>query len=212
MAKQSRPGRPTVQATPGTRSTVSLRLTAETKAKLDAVAKERGRPFSHEAEMRLESSFDRQGLLVEVLKLSHRPKVAGLLLALGSLMEKVGSSSAYEIAASEERQPGDWTDEPYAVDQAIRSAIDFLERSRPADGRTTEHVRQDVTENLPLLVAGELARTIRGNAQSTWALGMFGEEKITEIKELLVEMGEGLGTDGPGMVPGPGALKKNSSK
>ena len=62
MAEKRR-GRPFVPATPGERTALSLRVTAETKQKLEAVALESGRSISQEAEIRIEQSFEREWIL-----------------------------------------------------------------------------------------------------------------------------------------------------
>ena len=60
---EKRRGRPFVAATPGERTALSLRVTAETKQKLEAVALETGRSISQEAEIRIEQSFEREWIL-----------------------------------------------------------------------------------------------------------------------------------------------------
>ena len=60
---EKRRGRPFVAATSGERTALSLRVTAETKQKLEAVALETGRSISQEAEIRIEQSFEREWIL-----------------------------------------------------------------------------------------------------------------------------------------------------
>src|SRR5262245_33897653 len=91
-------GRPTKAAKRGKRQTVSLRLTAEIKTKLDAAAKANDRPFSQEAELRLEQSFRLQEEflpLAQVLELKYGRQLAGLLMILGLVMKDVGRHSAF---------------------------------------------------------------------------------------------------------------------
>jgi hypothetical protein len=52
-----------VSATPGERTALSLRVTAETKQMLEAAALESGRSLSQEAEIRNEHSFEKEWIL-----------------------------------------------------------------------------------------------------------------------------------------------------
>src|SRR5262245_11105623 len=69
MAKK-RIGRPVVEAAPGQRAGLSLRVTPELKQQLEETALKKGRSLSQEAEFRLERSFEHEGLLREVLTLA----------------------------------------------------------------------------------------------------------------------------------------------
>jgi hypothetical protein len=70
MAKQKRIGRQTKPAKAGTRVPLSLRVTAEMKANLEGAAEMKGRSLTQETEFRLEQSFERQGLLRDVLTIA----------------------------------------------------------------------------------------------------------------------------------------------
>ena len=61
----------------GERVALSLRMTPALKRRLDAAAERGGRSQSQEAEFRLERSFDRQGLLEEVLVSRLRTTLGG---------------------------------------------------------------------------------------------------------------------------------------
>lgn len=63
MDKRKRLGRPMKPPTPGERTPLGLRVTAETKRKLEAAAIESGRSLSQEAELRLEQSFEREWIV-----------------------------------------------------------------------------------------------------------------------------------------------------
>ena len=56
-------GRPMKPPTPGERTPLGLRVTAETKRRIEAAAIESGRSISQEAELRLEQSFEREWML-----------------------------------------------------------------------------------------------------------------------------------------------------
>jgi hypothetical protein len=62
---------------------LSLRVTPQLKARLDAAADETGRSQTQEIEFRLERSFDRQDLLLDVLANAFGPQTAELLVVLG---------------------------------------------------------------------------------------------------------------------------------
>jgi hypothetical protein len=66
-------GRPVVRAAPkpGQRVHLSLAVPQELKRKIEKAAEARGWSVSVEAAHRLESSFERQGLMREILKLAH---------------------------------------------------------------------------------------------------------------------------------------------
>jgi uncharacterized protein (DUF1778 family) len=76
-------GRPTV----GERVSLGLRVTPEMKRQLDTAAEQSGRSQSQEAELRLEHTFDRQGLLSEVLVLRYGTTIAADLMWLGEIMK-----------------------------------------------------------------------------------------------------------------------------
>jgi hypothetical protein len=77
--KGKRIGRPTKKPKTGERVSLGLRVTAETKQRLDAAAAMSGRSQSQEAEMRLERSFERQDLMTEALTLAFGEAIGGLL-------------------------------------------------------------------------------------------------------------------------------------
>src|SRR5262249_40790251 len=77
---------PKREAEPGERFQLGIRVTAELKGKLDAAAEQSGRSQSQEAELRLEHTFDRQGLLSEVLTLAYGKRAADDLMLLGATM------------------------------------------------------------------------------------------------------------------------------
>jgi hypothetical protein len=191
--KQSFKGRPTVAPKPGERGTVSLRLTAETKDRIDKAAKANGRPFSQEAELRIEKSFEREGLLPDALELSHGREAAGLIFALGLLMTVGGRAAAYEKAITTKKPVQPWATDPYAYDQAVRSVVALLELARP--GKPDFSIRPDVDEGRPKDYANDLVRAVKGTAQGAWANGVFGAENIDTIRKLLGQQSERLQDD-----------------
>jgi hypothetical protein len=87
LTPKKRIGRPLKKATPGTRFSLGLKVTADIKTRLDAAAEASGRSQSQEADFRLERSFDRNSLLTEVLTLAYGPRLAGQLMMVGRAME-----------------------------------------------------------------------------------------------------------------------------
>ena len=63
MEKRKRLGRPMKPPTPGERTPLGLRVTAEVKQKLEEAAIQSGRSLSQEAELRLEQSFEREWII-----------------------------------------------------------------------------------------------------------------------------------------------------
>jgi TraY domain len=80
---KKRVGRPVVEAAPGVRAGLSLRVTAELKTELEEAAESNGRSLSQEAEFRLERTFANQSLLDDVLTLAYGDRLAKLLMQIG---------------------------------------------------------------------------------------------------------------------------------
>jgi hypothetical protein len=117
--KMIKPGRALKPGTPGEKSLLGVRVTAELKARLDQAAHESGRSQSAEAEARLEKSFDRQGLLVEVLDIAYGSKITGILLMLAAVMDAVARFQAHEGDEDES--------------QTLRAAMTVLEAALPTE-------------------------------------------------------------------------------
>lgn len=75
---------------------LGVRVAADLKDQLDAVARTTGRSLSQETELRLARSFERQGLLMEALELRFGPYLAGLLVTMGGAMANVLRTVGYE--------------------------------------------------------------------------------------------------------------------
>lgn len=119
-------GRPKKVPKEGERVALSIRMTPELKRKLDEAAERGGRSLTQEAEFRLARSFDREGLLLEVMSLSYGDELAGILYMLGEVMLPVVLATA-----DHKKLVGSWIDEPYAFDQALKAALKLLEALRP---------------------------------------------------------------------------------
>lgn len=124
QSPKPRRGRPTTQGTAGEKSTLSIRASAELKAKLDAASNQSGRSLSAEAEVRLEQSFrDQQRPLLAAMELAFGRELGGILIVAGEAMARTRDS----------RPPTTWDfSEPWICDEMIRAARLVLEAFRPA--------------------------------------------------------------------------------
>ena len=91
-------------AQPSKRVPLSLRVTPQVKALLDAASAKSGRSQTQEIEFRLERSFDRDGMLPEVLSRAYGGQLAGLLMVLGEVL-----TSTIAIATARTRATADTT-------------------------------------------------------------------------------------------------------
>jgi hypothetical protein len=124
---------------------MNLNVSAEVRSQLEATAKRAGRSLSQEAERRLEGSFVRQNLLNEVLTLVYGPRLAGLLVLLGALMDAAGRETNFLSTNSR----GDWTNNSFAYDQAVKAAIWLLDTARPASERDLpSEARHDANKSI----------------------------------------------------------------
>jgi hypothetical protein len=111
-------GRPTQEATPGTKVSLGLTVTADLKARLDQEAQRTGRTQSQEAQWRLELSFDRQDLLDEVLTLAYGPQTAALLSVLGHAVSMIERRNDKEDCLT---TPKGYTDVATAIDTIVKA-------------------------------------------------------------------------------------------
>ena len=121
------PGRPPLA---GERIPLGLRVTKETKQKLDRAAQASGRSQSQEAELRLEQSFNSASALFDALDLAYGRRWTGLLLLLAQVAQLTGTRA---VSASQFNFNGceDWVSDSYAYDQAFRAITFLLEVFRP---------------------------------------------------------------------------------
>ncbi len=114
----------------GERVPLGLRVTKETKAKLDQAAQSSGRSQSQEAEFRLEQTFRSENAVFDALDLAYGCHWTGLLMTLARVGVRTGtracSLSQHVYESSEE-----WMSDPYAYDQVIRAINCVLEAIRP---------------------------------------------------------------------------------
>lgn len=144
-----RVGRPTKAARSGSRVSLGLKVTADTKRKIEAAAAASGRTQSQEAEARLERSFDRADLLPEALSLAFGERFAGMLLLLGKAMDIFGKQAAsLEQQGSVHAAPWGWLDSPYAFEQARRVAEIILSELAPPGAIDVPDVSVETEEKL----------------------------------------------------------------
>ena len=117
-------GRPKRKPTPGARASLGLRVTAETKQRLDDAAEQSGRSQSQEAELRLEQTFAAEDRL-------GGPSMVGLMETIASVMKSTGENAGF-LATGKIMNQGEWMGVPFAFEQAKRAAVAILEYHRPA--------------------------------------------------------------------------------
>jgi hypothetical protein len=125
---------PTREPRPGERFQLGVRVTPEAKRRLEKAAASSGRSISQEAELRLERSFDREDLLIEVLSLAYGRQLAGILMMLGSAMNHAGVNTLLEAAGgplSKDKDFTNWIDDPDAYEQAQQGVAAVLAACSP---------------------------------------------------------------------------------
>ena len=179
MTKRKSVGRPRQEAEPGERAQLSFRVTAELKGRSDAAADQSGRSQSQEAEFRLERSFDHQDLLSEALTLAYGRKLAGIIMALGFVMD--GAARGWDFRSNASSR--DWTDEPELFELAIEAACTLLNAARPKG--TPETRAAFLSEGYGCLFTGQFLHALRGDKPD-----YPGIEQGEQIKRLLGPMAE----------------------
>jgi hypothetical protein len=115
---------------PGERVPLGLRVTKETKFRLDQASHASGRSQSQEAEFRLEHTFNSQSTLFDALDLAYGRHWTGLLLLLAQVAQLTGTR-ALSVSAFNFEGCEDWVNDPYSYDQAVSAIAFALEAFRP---------------------------------------------------------------------------------
>jgi TraY domain len=164
---------------PGERFQLGVRVTPETKRRLDAAAERSGRSQSQEAELRLERSFDRQDLLPEVLVLAYGRHLAGILMMLAVAMDDLGK---LQIDARGSRRRADslladspWIGDPIAYDSALEAAVALLIALRPPSDSTIL-VQQGDEERSERLLTDFVRAVRRGDAKHPFSKAPSGRQ------------------------------------
>ena len=128
--KKSGPSRKV--APPGTKVSLGLRVTADTKARIDDAAYRSGRSQSEEATWRIERSFDHEDLLLDTLRLAFG-EFGLVVLLLAYRMQTDGRFAAWQATNDVTCWQGDaWMTNPTGYDAAARRAHLILDMFRPA--------------------------------------------------------------------------------
>jgi hypothetical protein len=194
-------GRPPKAIEARKRNNVTIRVRDALKQQLETQAEANQRSLSEETEARLERSFDRQGLLA-ALELAFGRQMAGVLIALGSIMTLYGSTTVRRKSIRDKNHPaGTWLSDSDAYGLAMAAAVDFLDRARPPIQSPDPKCVEEHELKGPEFIAGEMARAIRQTSETEWGFWVYGPEKIEAIRSLLGPMIERLRDDGPAMMP-----------
>jgi hypothetical protein len=128
--KKSGPSRKA--APPGTKVSLGLRVTADTKARIDDAAYRSGRSQSEEATWRIERSFDHEDLLLDTLRLAYG-EFGLVVLLLAYRMQTDGRFAAWQATNDVACWQNDaWMANPTGYDAAVQRAHQILEIFRPA--------------------------------------------------------------------------------
>ncbi len=117
MAKR---GRPTKAPPPGAKASLGLKVTASLKARLEQAAEASGRTQSQEAEYRLERSFERQDLLVDLLSTAFGQKPAGYMMLMMIAFSDAGRAAGH-LVDPVGTQLKDWTEDEWAKNEAWKA-------------------------------------------------------------------------------------------
>jgi hypothetical protein len=128
--RKRQPGRPAKPAKEGTKATLSLRVTPDLKRRLEAAGESSGRNLSQEAELRLDRSFQAEGVLSEALELMFPGGASVLMDALLQLIKLVGPHTGY-FSTLNAAGARNWFDNPYAYDQVASGIGSLVEKLRP---------------------------------------------------------------------------------
>jgi predicted transcriptional regulator len=160
-------------AAPAKRLPLSLRVTPQLKAKLDAAAAETGRSQTQEIEFRLEQSFDRTELIFDAVKLAYGAEGAGLILLMARAMFDAGRLSGFKNGPA--KLPGSrWVDDPFAYEQAQKAAATVLKGFRPSKQHLKSEAEGDARfiENMNTLM-----RTTNSSSWGEW----FGKNILNAV-------------------------------
>lgn len=161
-----RPGRPGRAPVPGERVGLSLRVTPEVKASLDAAAASSGRSLSQEAEIRLERSFQNEELLPQLLDLAYGREIAGMLLLIGETLHRVATLGSIYTSVSPDAPLEPWMSDPSIFGQAqeavrlLLAALNTAPKGSAVDPKLINDIRADLFEKLGLVQASLAVDTL----------------------------------------------------
>jgi hypothetical protein len=170
MQKRRRAGRPKRAQEPGERVSVSWRLTAEFKEKLDQAAEQSGLSVAQEVERRVLWSLDPERSPEAALERVYGGQLAGILTMVARAMHVTGRACAFDVASSLDDVDRWLKRTPYAVNQAISAAVTIMEACRPP-GR----------QEFPTEIAGAPVVGSVGTAEIRGAI--FAEQILRAVKD-----------------------------
>ena len=137
---------------------LKVRMREPLRARVEEDAKRRGVSINAEIVDRLERSFDRQGLLSEVLSLEFGKELAGVLMLLGAAMifADCFHRTSRETTLREPKGAWTWAPDADAYDQAVQAAVTVLEAVRP-EGAITNRSGAGVE------MANSIIKAVRGD-------------------------------------------------
>ena len=178
---RKRTGRPLKPAETGKRVSLGLKVTSDIKQRLDAVAKLNGRTQSQEAEARLERTFQDEQLLPQLLEIAYGREVAGLLLALGSVMRDAGQHAGVR-SLNTFSGAAEWFANPIAYEEARTAAETVLNALRPAADELAKapEVNADAVAGLGKQIANGMLEALSNPTRE----GIAGD-RAAPIREML---------------------------
>lgn len=194
MAKR---GRPTKAAPPGAKASLGLKVTASLKTRLEAAAEASGRTQSQEAEYRLERSFERQDLLVDLLSTAFGQKAAGYMMVMMIAFSDAGRAAGH-LVDPVGAQLKDWTEDEWAKNEAwkaLRKAAEdyFI----PADFEGPIKVPKrgrEFKKEMGMSVSDYVAKSLNRELYGIWPEKRYGNivkdlRRLLDIDQFLVDQG-----------------------
>lgn len=153
----------------GKRYPLNMRTTFEVRRQLEAGARASGRSLAQEAEFRIDRSFLDQRLMIEALELTYGRELAGILMALGEVMQTTGRQAGFMATRTLEGSQQWWAN-PYAYSQAVEGSNRIFERLKPEGEPTPPKVPRLDSETLGKLIADSLLREVTSDEPISSAL------------------------------------------
>jgi hypothetical protein len=183
MKSRKRAGRPTKPAEAGTKVSLGLKVTADTKSRLEEEASKSGRTQSQEAEFRIERSLDHLRLLPEVLELAYGNELAGVLIAIAAAMNDARLHA--RIVTDEDYNT--WIEDAFAFDAAVTAAQMVFEALRPV-GSTKNPASPSTSAEIAQICAERLLQGVvdghatPSNKNALEARNLLGPAVVKRLK------------------------------
>lgn len=171
-ARKSLGGRPRIRKPKkGDKVQMSIRLPPDIRLKLQHATSRNGRSLSNEAEYRIERSFDRESLMLEVLTLRYGRPLAGLVSIIAETMqhslETFGILGASSEALTPKTQDEDWLLDPYAFGQMMQAVSEVLAHLKPSgsdapSAAMTEALHEAQRKSVAQIVSGGMVPLVSG--------------------------------------------------